>query len=131
MLSKVTSVLIVDSDNITRVALTRIFEKSNCNVVAEKSAEGAIDTLLNTHFDIVLSELTLGGSMDGNYLLTVIREKFPSTHVVLMSSEMDSDLKDSLIENGAADCLVRPFDKNACANLLARLKAKSSKRKAA
>lgn len=131
MLSKVTSVLIVDNDNTTRVALTRIFEKCNCIVVAENSAESAIDTLLNTHFDIVISEMSLSGTMNGDYLLDVVRQKFPSTHVVMMSAEMDEERVKALTEKGAAECLHRPFDKDVCVNLLARLKAKSSKKKAA
>jgi len=131
MLSKVTSVLIVDNDNTTRVALTRAFEKCNCIVVAENSAEAAIDTLLNTHFDIVLSETSLSGTMNGDYLLEVVRQKFPSTHVVMMSAEMDADRMSELTEKGAADCLQRPFEKDVCASLLARMKAKSSKKKAA
>jgi len=131
MLSKGTSVLIVDGDNVTRAALARIFEKCNCNVVSESSAEGAIDILLNTHFDMVLSEMSLGGAMDGNRLLAVITEKFPATHVVMMSADMDSDRKAELIDNGASDCLQRPFDKNVCTGLLSRMKSKPSKSKAA
>jgi len=111
MLSKGTSVLIVDGDNVTRAALARIFEKC--------------------HFDMVLSEMSLGGAMDGNRLLAVITEKFPATHVVMMSADMDSDRKAELIDNGASDCLQRPFDKNVCTGLLSRMKSKPSKSKAA
>ena len=99
-------ILVVDDEDIDRMALRRMLEKSGLNVTlreAECAAE-AFEIVSKDPFDCVLLDYHLpdldgGGIFD--FIETMHKEKSPA--VVFVSGETNEGLARELIENGAVD----------------------------
>ena len=99
-------ILVVDDEDIDRVALRRMLEKSGLNVTlreAESAAE-AFETIAREQFDCVLLDYHLP-DLDGDgifeYIETTFAEKAPA--VVFVSGENNEGLARELLQNGAVD----------------------------
>ena len=99
-------VLVVDDEDIDRMALRRMLEKSGLNVIlreAECAAE-AFEIISKDPFDCILLDYHLpdldgGGIFD--FIETMHKEKAPA--VLFISGENNEGLARELIENGAVD----------------------------
>jgi diguanylate cyclase (GGDEF)-like protein len=99
-------ILVVDDEDLDRVALRRMLEKSGLNVTlreAESAAE-AFETISREQFDCVLLDYHLP-DLDGDgifeYIETTYEEKAPA--VVFVSGENNEGLARELLQNGAVD----------------------------
>lgn len=99
-------ILVVDDEDIDRMALRRMLEKSGLNVSlreAECAAE-AFDIISKDPFDCILLDYHLP-DLDGagifDFIETMHKEKSPA--VVFVSGENNEGLARELLENGAVD----------------------------
>jgi DNA-binding NtrC family response regulator len=103
-------VLVVDDDAAIRTSLEDALGAGELEVEAVASAEEAL-TRFGTGVlpDLVLSDVKMPG-LDGVELLRLIRERAPTTDVILMTAYDDMPTVVAAMREGAADFLSKPLD---------------------
>lgn len=115
------NVLIVDDEDIIRLALKRIFEKLGCKILEADSIERAVSVLSSQHVDATFCDVRFPGNQSGTELLELVIERKHTTKVVMMSCAMDDETSVRLIGSGAAMCVEKPFFKAECREMLTSL----------
>jgi CheY-like chemotaxis protein len=82
--------LIVDDEESIRMSLSHIFAEFGHSVRSAKDGFSALSEMREEIPDIVLSDLNMPG-MSGFELLSVVRRRFPSIHVIAMSGRFSGD----------------------------------------
>lgn len=118
MQNGITKVLVLDDDEDTRFAISRILGKCDCDVVEADSVQASIELLEQGSIDIIFSDMRIPGSDGGEELLEIVAKEYPDIAIVLMSCAMDADTRVRLIEMGATACVQKPFYKDTCIELL-------------
>ena len=117
-------VLIVEDDAFVRHALQRLLDGDGCRCLAAATVEGARDLLGRCDPALVITDLNLGGSLDGIDLLRWMRlsPRLRSVPMLLMTGEHRGDTRHRLDRVGLADVdiLSKPFEQDAIAALAAR-----------
>ena len=101
-------ILIVDDDAAIRRSLAEALVEEGFSVEAAESAEGALALLDRMAPDVVLSDVCMPG-MDGIELLKLLRERLPTTDVILMTAYEDMPTVARAMGEGAFDFLVKPL----------------------
>jgi len=117
------TVLVVDSDVITRTVISDYLRHCGYGVIEANSAEEALQALTHSNFDvgIVLSDVELPGDMNGFQLSHWIRQNKPETEIVLSSAvERTADAAGDLCEKGPA--LAKPYDPQTVVDHIRRLR---------
>ena len=102
-----TKVLIVDDDDTIRDTLYELLSENYLCQTAE-TAEKAFARLEADSYDVVLTDISMPG-LSGLELLGQVRQRFPTTPVVIMSGIGDQEHAQGLIKLGAFDFLLKPF----------------------
>lgn len=102
------SVLVVEDDHTFRSTLARELGSRGHEVVAVGGVEEALDSLADGPFDVLLTDLRLGGR-DGIDLLKRARAIAPATRSILMSGFASARDYQRAIELGAVRVLCKPF----------------------
>ena len=115
-------ILIVDDDAAIRLALAEALRDGDtAEIDVASSAEEALRRFdAQAPPDIVLTDLRMHG-LDGMDLLHALRQRSPSSRVVLMTAYHDVGIAVSAMREGASDFLCKPFDLNAMRAVLGRL----------
>ena len=113
------SVLIVDDDKSIRSTLGTYIRSLGHEAEAAGDAADALGALAREKFDIVLSDVRMGG-LDGIELLREIRADWPETVVILMTAYATVAQAVEAIHAGAYDYLVKPFSPEQVALRLSR-----------
>jgi len=111
--------LVVEDDAGLREALidTLLLAGYDCQEV--DSAESALIALSKSTFDLVVSDIQMGG-MSGLTLLQNIKSKYPETPVLLMTAYATIDDAVKAIRDGAIDYLAKPFSPEVLLNQVSR-----------
>jgi len=111
--------LIVEDDEGLREALmdTLLLAGYDCQEVG--SGEAALLALNKSKFDMVISDIQMGG-MTGLVLLKNIKDKYPETPVLLMTAYATIDDAVKAIRDGAIDYLAKPFSPEVLLNQVSR-----------
>jgi len=123
----ITKALVLDDDEDTRFAISRILGKCECDVVEAESVPDSISVLEQGSIDIIFSDMRIPGSDGGEELLEIVTKQYPSVSIVLMSCAMDEDTRTRLMDQGATDCLQKPFFKDTCLQILQQVRAPLNK----
>lgn len=101
-------ILIVDDQNFTRQALQAILETEVDFEIVGKAPNGveAIEYLDKTSVDIVIVDLEMP-EMSGLTVTEKIRERFPGTKVIILSSHDDRNNINAAVEAGAKGYLLK------------------------
>jgi len=111
--------LIVEDNVPLSSALKRVIQKLSFSISVTHTVRGA-EKLLDTRlFDIVVLDRVLPDG-DGVNLLSYIREHFPQTRVIILSTKMSVMERIFGLQHGADDYLPKPFSEE---ELCARIKA--------
>jgi DNA-binding NtrC family response regulator len=102
------SVLVVDDDDAMCETMIAIL-KTNCDVVAVDSGERAVELMQRRTFDVVLSDIRMGG-MSGLELLQIIRQNWPSTNVIMISVISDVSVAVEAMRLGAFFYTTKDFE---------------------
>jgi len=114
------SILLVDDDPRVLTSLSQALADETTEVRTAPSAEQGLMELGSAEADLVISDLRMPG-MDGIELLELIRERAPSTDVVIMTAHEDLPTVARAIREGALDFLVKPLDLHRLRRLLDRV----------
>lgn len=125
------TIMVIDDDDDIRFALKRIIGSCGCLVEEASSGAEALHKLSQQSIDIVFCDLRFPGDISGEQILALIKDQYPSTQVVLMSCAMDNVLQTRLLNQGASQCLSKPFFKDKCQEVLSTLNGSSALNKAA
>jgi len=101
-------VLIIDDERNIRTTLTVCIEGMGCEVAAVGSADGALEALERSPFDIAFLDLRLGDT-DGLELLARLLAVRPSLAVVIITAHASFDTAVEAIKRGAVDYVPKPF----------------------
>jgi DNA-binding NtrC family response regulator len=102
-------ILIADDHDALRRGLARALTSANHEVEEAPNGNQAIERLHEGHFDVVLSDLKMGGS-DGLDVLRTTKTLHPSTAVILMTAFGSVHTAVEAMKSGAFDYVQKPFE---------------------
>ena len=101
--------LIVDDEASMCEFLEIILQKNGYQVSSRQSARTAIKDLETGTFDLVISDINMP-EMSGLELLQLIKEKSPSTEVIMITAYASTDTAIQAMKRGAYDYIIKPFN---------------------
>jgi CheY-like chemotaxis protein len=124
--SRPRDVLVVEDDDFVRHALKRLLGSDGRPCIAAATVEAAQQFLVLHEPAFVITDLNLGGRMDGIDLITWMRRspRLRDVPVLLMTGDDRDETRRRLDDAGLADVeiLSKPFEREALAALLARVR---------
>jgi len=122
-------IMVVDNEP-DIVDLTRtVLELGGYNVVTANSGEECLRILEKEKVDLVLLDIMMPG-MSGWDVFNRINKKSPEIKVAFMSIlEISDKRKQVLLEEGLADYIMKPFDKDGLLNRIDKILSKIEKEK--
>src|SRR6476659_2508861 len=102
-------ILIADDHDALRRGLKRGLTEAGHEVDEASNGNAAIERLHDGYFDVVLSDLKMGGS-DGMDVLRTTRAMHPSTAVILMTAFGTVNTAVEAMKIGAFDYVLKPFE---------------------
>ena len=99
----------VDDESSMREFLGICLKRSGHQVTAAASLAAAQAALAATEFDLVITDLRLGGGTDGLMVLDAVKQRAPETQVVVITAYATADTALSAMKRGAYDYLTKPF----------------------
>jgi DNA-binding response OmpR family regulator len=109
--SKISSwprILIVDDDVALGKFLSRELTLKHLDVEVSHGGESACDILEESSYDLVILDLNLP-KMDGMAVLKHIRPRNPRMPILVLTARNRTEDLVSALEQGADDCLIKPF----------------------
>lgn len=105
-------ILVIDDDLETCNFLTEIFAEEDWQVASSQSAEAAREAVGKTHFDLIVSDINLGGRTTGVALLKEFKAVSPASEVILISGFGTLETAVEAVREGAFDYISKPFNVN-------------------
>src|SRR5688572_20828199 len=102
-------ILIADDHDALRRGLARGLTEAGHEVEEASNGNAAIERLHDNYFDVVLSDLKMGGS-DGMDVLRTTRALHPTTAVILMTAFGSVNTAVEAMKIGASDYVQKPFE---------------------
>ncbi len=104
-----TNILIVDDEASVRNVLTQVLEDDGYKTKEATRGEEALECLKKEHFSLVITDIVMPG-MTGIELLEKIKQLYPATEVIIITSHASLDTAITAIRHGAYDYLFKPFE---------------------
>jgi DNA-binding NtrC family response regulator len=101
-------ILVVDDDDTIRDVVSKMLCWLGFEVSSADSAESGFALFLKNKFDLVITDFSMSG-MDGINLAYYIKEKSPSTQVVLMTGDEKQVILSKIKGTAVAKALFKPF----------------------
>ncbi len=110
-MSTVKKMLIVDDEETLTYSLYQSFIVANkeYEVITAASGEEASEKLVETTFDLVITDIKMPG-MDGLELLALIKSEYPSTEVIVMTAYGSPEKREEALQKGARFYIEKPFE---------------------
>jgi len=102
-------ILVADDHDALRRGLVRGLTEGGHEVEEASNGNAAIERLHDSYFDVVLSDLKMGGS-DGLDVLRTTRALHPTTSVILMTAFGSVTTAVEAMKSGAFDYVQKPFE---------------------
>ena len=103
-------ILIVDDERDHADGLAESLEKLCARAIAVYNGTDALEILRSQQVDVVVTDLKLGGDIDGLDILEEAKKYNDSTEVILITAYGTIDTCKEAIKQGAYDYLVKPID---------------------
>ena len=103
-------ILIVDDERDHADGLAESLEKLCARAIAVYDGNDALEILRSRQVDVVVTDLKLGGDIDGLGILEEAKKYNDSTEVILITAYGTIDTCKEAIKRGAYDYLVKPID---------------------
>jgi DNA-binding NtrC family response regulator len=105
-------ILVIDDDLETCNFLTEIFSEEEWSVSSSQTAEEAREAVEKKHFDLIVSDINLGGRTNGVALLKEFKTVSPDSEVILISGFGTLETAVEAVREGAFDYISKPFNVN-------------------
>jgi two-component system response regulator HydG len=122
MFSPSTSVLVIDDNTALTENLAEILEEFGAEVHQAESAEVALAQFGDRDWSLVVTDVHMPG-IDGIELLSLLKERSPSTPVLVMTGFADRETIARAHESGALAVVDKPLDLDAFLELVGRVTA--------
>lgn len=119
-MSKNITILIVDDERDHADGIAEALEKFCEKVIPVYSGKDALNILSEKKIDIVVTDLRLGGNIDGLAVLEQAKSINNKTQVILITAYATIDNCKQAIKQGAYDYLVKPIDIDQLRTLVAQ-----------
>jgi DNA-binding NtrC family response regulator len=103
-------VLIVEDEAAIRLALSGLLRREGYEVEQAEAGEAALARLADESFDLILTDLALGGGPSGMDVLRAARERQAETPVVMITAHGSEKVAVEAMKAGAHDYVPKPFD---------------------
>jgi len=103
--------LVVDDDPGSRRSLARVLATRGYEICLAEDGKAALDLCDSEkgRFDLVLLDMVMPG-LSGRDVLAVLRERFPTIKVLVVTGDADEAVADEAIQLGASGVTHKPFD---------------------
>ena len=108
--SAAAELLIVEDEVAHAEAMEEGLSRQGHRCTVEHDGAAGIARLKSRHFDIVVTDLKLGGPEDGLAVLAAAREHSPDTKVILVTAHSSVDTCRAALQQGAFDYIEKPLD---------------------
>ena len=102
------SIAIVDDDESVRESLTHLLKELGFRARAFQSAEDFLASGFFRETDCLILDVAMKG-MSGPQLQVELRRLGLKVPIVFITGQIDQSLRLKLLEQGAVDCLLKPF----------------------
>ncbi|MFA6093716.1 MAG: response regulator [Elusimicrobiota bacterium] len=102
-------ILVADDERLVRDVCVRILRGLGCKVESAESGEAALAMLDAEGFDLVLTDVSMPGKVDGVRLCWEVKSRSPSTDVIIMTAYPSLENAVATFKKGAYDYLPKPF----------------------
>lgn len=110
MPSKSRKVVLVDDNEVIRMALRAILRQAGFDVVAEaRDGEGVADLVEKVRPDVVCLDVSMPGR-SGLEVLGELRDRFPKVKVLMVTAHSDRETVSQVVQQGAAGMVLKPFN---------------------
>ena len=113
-------VLIVEDDPTLRMALVDTLETAGFEVFEAVNGKEALLQLMHHDVEAIVSDVQMD-VMDGDELLTQVRNRYPSIPFLMMTAHASIERAVSAIRDGAVDYLQKPFEATALVSAVERM----------
>lgn len=120
-----TLILIVDDERNHADGIAEALEKVDAQTLTVYDGSEAIGILRDRGVDIVITDLKLGGQVDGLGVLEEAKKQNEQTEVILMTAYGTIDTCKEAIKQGAYDYLTKPIDIDQLRTFVSQLISKS------
>ncbi len=123
-----TRVLLVDADEVVRMSLSFVLERSGFTVTSAANVPEALKYISSESYDVLLSDLHMPGAGDGLTVVSAMRHANPMAVTLLLSAfpEMDAAAQAILLQ--ADEILVKPMDVESLIKVINQRVASGSQR---
>jgi DNA-binding NtrC family response regulator len=101
-------ILVVDDDDTVRDIVSKMLCRLGFEVSSADSAESGLALFLKNKFDLVITDFDMLG-MNGIHLAYFIKEKSPTTQVVLMTGDEKEAILFKIKDSAVDQALFKPF----------------------
>ena len=105
-----TRILIVDDDDLIRLALNEVLEHEGFEVTSAGNVSDALKLISTNVYDVLLSDLHMPGAGDGLTVVSAMRHANPKAVTMLLSAFPEMDAASHAIMLQADQILVKPMD---------------------
>ena len=102
-------ILVVDDDDTIRDVVSKMLCRLGYAVLSADSGEKGLALFLKNKFDLVMTDFNMSG-MDGIHLAEYVKEKSPSTQVLLMTGADKAVILSKIKDSAVAKALFKPFN---------------------
>ncbi len=103
-------ILVIDDDLETCNFLSELFSDVGWQVTTSQSAEAAIAAVQRNRFDLIVSDINLGGKTTGVELLKEFKTLAPFSEMILISGFGSLETAVEAVREGAFDYISKPFN---------------------
>ena len=104
-------IIVVDDSETMRMMMAKLLRQAGytkLDLVEAASAKGTLAAIAKGDIDLVRSDVNMP-EIDGIELVKVIREKFKSLPVVMITTESSPKMQQKMVDAGAHKVLTKPF----------------------
>ena len=102
------NILIVDDEEVVRLAHLRSLQGADCNARAAVDGKQALQVMEQDQFDVVLLDLRMP-DLDGMDVLKTIKQRWPNSEVVVITGYPCLESAKEALRLGAFDYLAKPL----------------------
>lgn len=103
-------ILVVDDERDHADGIVEALDKFCAKAIAVYTGKDALEIVRNQQVDVVVTDLKLGGDIDGLAILEEVGRQSAHTEVILITAYATIDTCKEAIRRGAYDYLVKPID---------------------
>ncbi|MFH1076741.1 MAG: response regulator [Pseudomonadota bacterium] len=102
------NILILDDEPIVCKRLKAELERSGYRVEAFTNSMQALGRIEEKGFDVIITDLKMK-EIDGEQVLRIVKDKYPTTQVIIITGYATSECAKQCLSNGAFDFISKPF----------------------